>query len=160
MDPTQDGRPAYEPCANCGTRKYPWNDCPSCAPPAKSRAWSAPSQTPPEESSEGSSSLLFGCAGLALPILGLVIFCAVLFNAGVSGPSEDSARAAEERARRAQIQANADRGYREWRAQCQQLERHLTPGERAVIVDERDRQDSIERAGRAGRRLGEALRDR
>lgn len=164
MGSPQKDSPRRLPCPGCGTPVYPWSSCPSCGPRTPRKAGPAPSLSHSEVASEEWSSILKGC-GLyfVAPILGLVVFCVGLFNASVQSESvkrEKSVNEGAERARRAQIQADADRGYREWRAECEQLERHLTPGERAEIADEKDHWDSIERAGRAGRRLGEAIRDR
>ena len=91
---------------------------------------------------------------------GVLICLTVAIVWGFSKPTPVDKAAEAERVRRARIEERADRAYADWREECERLERHLTPAERAIIADEKDSQEAIERAGRAGRRLGEALRNR
>ncbi len=159
-------RPRRERCPSCGLLKYPWNDCASCMPAGGERRVRVvdPAST---DGFDEALSVLRGIAKYVIaPVLCLMLFwgfCTSIFQASSQAEADRREQARTEQARQArqaQIQERADRAYREWRERCEKLERYLTPAERAVIADEKDRWDSIERAGRAGRRLGEALRER
>lgn len=93
----------------------------------------------------------------------LAILLAVPIWAVMSGPPAPRARDEAEAiatARRARIEADAARRYSDWQQQRKVYRRYLTPSELAEVIDEEDHWDSMDRASRAGRRLGEALRNK
>lgn len=106
-------------------------------------------------SKEGQGALLW------LAAFSLLMACTILsLIGGPPAPSPKEERERLEAERKAGIWADARHRQAAWERERQRLRSHLSPTEIAELVDEQDRWDAIERAGRAGRRLGEALRNR